>query len=278
VKLLVTGAGGLLGGEFARTAPGLGHDVTAAGHRDLDITDPDAVRAALRARRPDVVVNCAARADVDRVEGDPAAALRVNRDGPALLAEAASQVGARLVHFSTDYVFDGHATAPYPPRHPVAPVNVYARSKAAGEAAVLDVPGGHLVVRVSWLFGASERGLVPFVAAAARSGRPLRLVEDQRSRPTWSRNAVVTVLDLLREDVGGIWHVADGGDASRREEALEVLSVLGLSVPIETITRAEMWPDVPRPAYTVLDLSATEALLGRPMMPWRTSIREVLGR
>jgi len=159
----------------------------------------------------------------------------------------------------------------------VSPLGLYARSKAAGEEAVLTVGASHLVVRVSWLFGGGERDFVSFVMRQARAGRPLRLVEDQWSRPTWTENVVPAVLELLGREVTGIWHVCDGGEASREDEAHAVLATAGLSAEISMVTRAEMWPDVPRPAYTVLDLSATEALLGRPMTPWQESVRRAVG-
>lgn len=277
MKLLVTGAGGLLGGTFARMAPALGHDVVALGHRDLDIADEGAVPSALNAHRPDVVLNCAAQAGVDDAERDPAHAMRVNRDGPAVLAAAAAEGGARLIHFSTDYVFDGTERMPYAPDHATSPLGAYARSKAAGEEAVLAVGAPHVVIRVSWLFGGGPRDFVSFVLAEARAGRPLRLVSDQWSRPSWTEDVVPAVLGLLDRGVTGVWHVCGGGEASREEEAREVLAVAGLATEIETLTRDEMWPDVPRPAYTVLDLSATEALLGRPMTPWRDAVRRVVG-
>lgn len=277
MKLLVTGAGGLLGSTFARLAPEMGHDVVALGHRELDIADGDAVRGALRAYRPDVVLNCAAQAGVDDAEHRPEHAMRVNRDGPAVLAAAALDAGARLVHFSTDYVFDGSERTPYRPDHPRSPLGAYARSKAAGEEAVLAVGGPHLVARVSWLFGGGPRDFVSFVVAQARAGMPLRLVSDQWSRPSWTVDVVPAVLGLVDHGATGIWHVCGGGEASREEEARAVLEAAGLDTPIETVTRDRMWPDVPRPAYTVLDVSATEALLGRAMMPWREAVRRVVG-
>lgn len=276
MRLLVVGAGGLLGSAFARLAPGADHAVTALHHDELDITDESAVHGAVRAHRPDVILNCAAQAGVDHAERDPDGAMRTNRDGPAHLAAAALEVRARMVHFSTDYVFNGTSLRPYEPHDPVSPLGAYAASKAAGEEQVLGVSARHVVVRVSWLFGGGPRDFVSFVLARARAGEPLRLVEDQWSRPTWVENVVPTVLELLDHDVTGIWHVCDDGAASREEEALEVLAAAGLSADIETVTRAVMWPDVPRPAYTVLDLSATEDVLGRAMMPWAESVRRLL--
>lgn len=282
MKLLITGAGGLLGSDCARVLPEHGHDVSALTRAQLDVTDAGAVFGAVEAVRPDAVLHCAGMTDVDASERDPEQAFRVNRDGARHVAEAAAAVGARMVYYSTDYVFDGEARTPYAPDAVRNPLVAYARSKAEGEDAVQAASEDHLVVRVSWLFGEAHGGsggdFVRYVLGAARDGRTLRLVEDQRSRPSWTRNVALNTVELLDRSAAGIWHLCDAEDASRLEQAEEVLQVAGFSATIEPVTRAQLWPDVPRPAYSVLDLSATEELLGRAMMPWRESVRMVLER
>lgn len=273
----MTGAGGLLGGEFARRLPAMGHEPVALGHDELDVTNEAAVRRVVAGARPDVVLNCAAYARVDEAEAEPEEAFRVNRDGPRNLARAAAAAGARIVHFSTDYVFDGRARSPYAPDHLRNPLSAYARSKAEGEDAVAEAAPDGLVVRVSWLFGGPGRGLVEHVLSGARAGRTLRMVRDQWSCPSWTANVVANVVDLLRlEAPGGVWHVTDGGQASRLEQAREVLAVAGLEAEIVETEREELWPEVPRPAYSVLDVGATETFLGRAMEPWRTALRRYL--
>ena len=279
MKILVTGAGGLLGGELSRRLPLQGHEVTSVTHRELDITEPSAVVAAVRALRPDVVVNCAAFAAVDAAQADPAAAFAVNRDGPRHLAKAAADAGATLVHVSTDYVFGRTPRVPlrpYAPDEATDPAQLYGESKRAGEEAVLAAGDHHLVVRVSWLFGGDRAGFVAPVLRAAREGRPLRLVSDSVSRPTWTRTVAETLPRLVEEGARGIWHLCDGGETSRLDQARTVLALAGVEAETETVTRAELWPQVPRPAYSVLDLSATEALLGRPLAPWTETVQRYL--
>ena len=278
MKILVTGAAGLLGSDLTRLLPSRGHDVTALARAELDITDADAVRRALDAVRPHAVVNCAAFAGVDACRVEPERAFAVNRDGPGNLAEAATDVGARLVHVSTDYVFGGDQDrrTPYRTDDPPDPVQLYGETKRAGETAVLAAGDRHLLVRVSWLFGGDRAGFVAPIVKAAREGRPLRLVSDGYSRPTWSRTVEEVVVALLDAGAAGIWHACDGGETTRLEQAREAMRLAGVTTSVETVTRAELWPDVPRPAYSVLDLSATEAVLGRTMTPWTETLKRYL--
>lgn len=303
MKLLVLGAGGLLGSAFMRWAPGLGHEVVgtvrpgagaptpvpssaAPGPRahptatpadtlvPLDVTDHERVREVVYAVRPDAVLFCAGLTRVDEAELRPHEAFAVNADAARCTAEAAASIGARCVYFSTDYVFDGARRTPYPPDHPTAPLTAYGRSKAAGEEAVLEASPDALVARVSWLFGPGRPCFVTAMLERARAGGALRVVADQRTRPTYTRNAVEVTLDLLAAEARGIVHVADGGPVPSRLEIVQhALAVAGIDAEVAPLTAAQLWPDVPRPAYTALDLAATETLLGRAMEDWRTSLR-----
>ena len=252
--------------------------MTALARGALDITDADAVHRALRAVRPDAVVNCAAFAGVDACQTETEQAFAVNHDGPRNLAEAATEVGATLAHISTDYVFGGDDArrTPYRSDDPPDPAQRYGETKRAGETAVLAADDRHLVVRVSWLFGGDRSGFVAPIVKAAREGRPLRLVSDGWSRPTWSRTVEDVLLALLAAGATGIWHACDGGETTRLDQGREALRLEGLTTRIEPVTRAELWPEVPRPAYSVLDLSATEALLGRALPEWRETMARYL--
>lgn len=284
--MLVTGAAGLLGSEVVRAAGERGYEVLAAGRDDLDVTDREAVRAALRTRFTDVV-HCAAYTAVDRAEEEPELAARVNRDGTRYVAEAAADAGARFVYVSTDYVFDGTAHTPYPPDAPVAPPSVYGRTKLEGERVALASQPGALVIRTSWLYGAGGRN---FVSAMLERGReradgtgaeptgaePLRVVDDQRGRPSWARNTAEALLDLLERRVRGVWHVADGGEATWLELAREAYRVCGIATPLEPVSTEAWGAPAPRPHYSVLDIAGTEALLGRPQMDWHEALRRYL--
>jgi dTDP-4-dehydrorhamnose reductase len=218
-------------------------------------------------RGTDIVINCAAYTNVDGAETEPERAERVNGDGVGALAARCRQVGATLVHFSTDYVFDGRATAPYPVDHPVAPIGSYGRSKARGELGVRESGARHLLVRTSWLHAPWGKCFPRTILELARTRERLRVVDDQRGRPTFAPHLARATLDLVNEGAEGIFHVTDGGECTWYGFAREVVARAGLACEVEPCTTAEMPRPAPRPAYSVLALEATEALLG-PMPLW----------
>jgi len=287
----------------------------ALGREDVDVTDAEAVRRvfAEAARAPEVsgpaagagpraasdraagwVVHCAAYTAVDRAEAEPELAMRVNRDGAGNVARAATSAGARTVYISTDYVYDGERSEPWLPTDPVTPRSVYARSKLEGERAVASACGAGagpgaggaaaassaeapLIVRTGWLYGAGGRNFVRAILDRAERGEGLRVVDDQRGRPTWGRNVAEAVLDLMRGgEAAGVWHVADGGDATWLEFAREAIRLRGLDVGVEGVSSEAWGAAAPRPGYSVLDLTATERALGRPMMHWAEALRRFL--
>jgi dTDP-4-dehydrorhamnose reductase len=278
LKIVVTGARGALGTEVAAAADRLGLEVVGLGREDLDVTDAPAVDARIAAESPVWVVHCAAYTDVDRAEEEPEHAMRVNRDGAANVARAAAGRGARTVYVSTDYVFDGEKRSPYSPSDPVGPLSVYGRTKLAGEEAVVRAVTSRdiapLIVRTGWLYGAAGRNFVTGILDRAERGEDLRVVDDQRGRPTWARNVAEVVFDLVDGAVDGVWHVADGGEATWLDLAHEALRLRGLDVSVDGVSSEEWGAAAPRPAYSVMELAATERALGRPMMDWR----EALGR
>lgn len=251
----------------------------------MDVTDAMAVDAILHAHEPDAVVHCAAYTAVDRAEQEPAMALRVNRDGAAHVAAACRSVGAVMVYLSTDYVFGGplEGTAsgardrPWGPGERPEPVNHYGRTKLEGERVVAETCPEHLIARVSWLFGPARDSFVDAMVARAREGQGLRLVDDQFSTPTYTRSAAATLMDLLEKEARGIVHVTDGGGAASRLDFVgEAVRILGLDVPLEGVPTGTFPEPAARAPYTVLDVSATEAFLGRLLPGWRRSLREYL--
>jgi len=271
-RLLVTGAGGLLGREVVRAGEVRGYEVAAIDRSTLDVTDAGAVRAHFLASRPEVVVHCAAYTAVDRAEEEPDLARRVNVDGARNVAEGAVACGAWMVHVSTDYVFDGAATKPYAVDAATGPRSVYGRTKLEGEGAVLAASPLALVVRTSWLYGSGGRNFVTAMLERGRAGAPLRVVGDQTGRPTWARNAAHGLLDLFERRVRGVWHLADGGTATWCELAREAFRRAGIDADVVSVTTAAWGAPAPRPGYSVLDLAGTEALLGRASMDWREAL------
>ena len=268
----MTGATGLLGTEVVREARRRGWQVAGSGRTGFDVKDSAAVRARLEDERPDVVVHCAALAAVDAAEGEPDLAFAVNRDGAAHVARAAAGVGARLVHVSTDYVFDGSKGAPYLPEDPTGPLSVYGTSKLAGEHAVLDASGDALVARTSWVYGTARPCFVTSMIALAERAETPTVVDDQWGGPTSASSAAATLLDLIERDATGVWHAADRGACTPTELADEAIRLRGLDLRVERVSSGKRAAAASRPRYSALDVSATEALLGRAIPCWKDSL------
>jgi len=275
VKLLVNGAGGLLGSAVVAQARRRAHEVTALDHAHLDVTDEAAVSAAVSGCRPQVVVHCAAYTAVDRAEAEPDRARTVNCNGARNVAAAAAAVGAVPVYVSTDYVFDGRTSTPYLPTDPTAPLSVYGRTKLEGEEATASEASEHLIVRTSWLYGGTT-GFVPAILARAEAGEGLRVVADQEGRPTWAPRAATALLDLVEREARGTWHVAGGGTCTWLELAREAVRQAGLDCEVEPTTTKEFGAAAARPPYSVMDLTATERLLGHEMTDWREDLSRFL--
>jgi dTDP-4-dehydrorhamnose reductase len=283
---LVTGAAGMLGRDLASLLAGRGEQVTGLGRADLDITDATAVAAALKAHGPAVVVNCAAWTAVDDAEAHEAAALRLNGDGPANLATACASLGATLVHISTDYVFEGHASTPYGEDAPTGPRTAYGRTKLAGERAVLEtLPDSGYVVRTAWLYGEHGASFVRTMIRLARKGNPVTVVEDQAGQPTWTADLAAQVCALASSDApAGIYHGTSSGETTWFGLAQEIFALHAASPeggagrdlvhPTTTAAYAAATTrqTAPRPAYSVLGHNKWLAAGINPIGHWRDSL------
>lgn len=277
MRILVTGADGLLGPEVIAAALARGHEALGLTRNDLDVTEELAVEAVLHGHEPDAVVQCAAYTAVDRAEAEPALAMRINRDGAAHVAAACASLSAVMVYLSTDYVFGGPRDRPWGYGEHPEPENHYGRTKLEGERVVAASGAEHLIARVSWLFGAARRSFVDAMVEKARAGERLRVVNDQFSTPTWTRTAAGTLLDLLERRARGVFHVTGGGgSASRLDFVAEALRIRGIAVPVDGVSTGAFPEAARRPRYSVLDVSATEAFLGRPMPGWKEALRRYL--
>jgi dTDP-4-dehydrorhamnose reductase len=277
VRWLVTGAGGMLGRDLVDVLGGGGH-VTALRRSDLDIRDAAAVGAAVAEHR--IVVNAAAWTDVDGAETDEAAATEINGAAVEVVAKACAAAGAALLHVSTDYVFAGDATAPYPEDAATAPVNAYGRSKLAGERAVL-AHGGY-VVRTSWLYGEHGRNFVSTMLSLARQRDEVSVVDDQRGQPTWSR-ALAERLRALGELAAagsapaGIYHGTASGETTWYGFARAVFAGAGLDPDrVRPTTSDRFVRPARRPAYSVLGHDRWAAAALPPMARWDASLRDAL--
>jgi dTDP-4-dehydrorhamnose reductase len=252
MRLLVTGAGGMLGRDVTRAGEDAGHEVAALARADLDVTDPVAVRGALAAERPAAVLNCAAWTDVDGAEADPEGARAVNADALGHLGAAAREAGARVVHTSTDYVFDGSAQEPYVESSPTAPRSVYGQTKLDGERALADSGAEHLIVRSSWLFGLGGRNFADTMLRLAGERDEVAVVTDQLGCPTWTGHLGPALVELAAGPLTGIAHVAGGGECSWHDFAREIFRRAGVNCAVRPATSGEMARPAPRPAYGVL--------------------------
>jgi len=282
-KVLLTGAGGQVGRRLLATAPNEA-EIEACDHATLDIADRTAVAATIDRIDPDVIINAAAYTAVDRAEVEPGAALAVNARGPENLALAAQQSGARLLHISTDYVFDGRAQRPYRPEDATAPLGVYGRTKLQGEAAVMGVLSRQgIVVRTSWLYDRHGHNFFNTMRRVMRERGTVRVVNDQIGSPT-AVPALCRALwrFALAPDLGGrVYHWTDAGAASWFDFArtiAEYCSARGLlpgNVTVVPISTAEYPTPARRPAYSLLDCSAAVAALGIAPRPWEEELLAV---
>jgi dTDP-4-dehydrorhamnose reductase len=263
MRLLVTGAGGMLGRDLCELAAAEGHAVTGLARAELDITNAAAVAEAVAAAAPEVVVNCAGWTDVDGAETAEAAATAINGDGAGHAAAAARAAGALCVHISSDYVFDGTATGAYVEDDATAPIGAYGRSKLAGERAVLAAGGDALVVRASWLFGRHGRNFVATMLRAGAERDAVTVVDDQVGCPTWTGHLAPALLQAAEHRLTGILHLAGGGSCSWFQFAEAIFAAAGIDCAVRPQSTAELGRPAPRPANSVLRSSRSNA----PVLP-----------
>jgi dTDP-4-dehydrorhamnose reductase len=278
MKVLITGANGQLGRALQATVR-LGVSIIAAGSAELDIGDAAAVDALLSAERPDAIFNAAAYTAVDKAESEEALAMRVNAEGVVNLARGAAAVGARLVHVSTDFVFDGRSGIPYAPEAPTAPLGVYGRTKRQGELAA---GPDALIVRTAWVYGSQGGNFVRTMLRLMAERDEVRVVADQVGTPTFASSLADALWRLHAAGAKGLFHYTDSGAASWydlavaiQEEALAI-GLLARAVPVIPIATSDYPTPAARPHYSVLDKSATFALLGGAAPHWRVNLRKML--
>jgi len=282
--LLLTGGSGQLGTDLREALAPLGV-VHAPPTASLDLARPETVRAAVASLRPRVIVTAGAYTAVDAAEHDVARCMAINADACGVLGEAAAGIGARVVHFSTDYVFDGEGDRPWREDDRTGPRQVYGRSKLAGERALLDACPDAMILRTSWLYGRSGRNFVRAILRRAHAGQPLRVVADQTGAPTWTRPLaaatarIVAALASGDSAPGGIYHVSAAGATTWYDFAAEIVRLwearaeIG-AVPLTAITSAELAAPAARPRYSVLDGARAEATFGVRLADWREQIGE----
>jgi dTDP-4-dehydrorhamnose reductase len=276
MRCLVLGGTGMLGRAVVAAARARGWAALGLSHAQADLCRLGSLLGWAERFRPEVVVNCAAYTKVDAAETDRERAFAVNGAGVANAAALAERAGARLVHVSTDYVFDGKARAPYREDAPTAPLSVYGGSKLAGERLALGYERS-LVVRASWLFGPGGHNFVTAMVGLIEAGRlPLRVVTDQEGCPTSTPSLARALLDLAARETSGIVHYQDREPVSWYAFAVEIARLWSGAAEVIPVTTAEFPRPAPRPAWSVLDVGRFEQLAGRRVEPWEWGLVETL--
>lgn len=299
-RILLTGRNGQVGFELLRSLAGLGQ-IIAVGRDEMDLSNPDSIRRTVRDTGPDLIVNAAAYTAVDQAESEPELALAINGVAPGILAEEAKRLGAALIHYSTDYVFDGSKAAPYTEEDEPRPINAYGRTKLAGERAIEAADLPHLILRTSWIYGARGKNFLLTVLRLAREREELSIVDDQLGAPTWSRALAVATGDILRRlgygqpEFGeactqqrGIYNLSASGQTSWHGFAAAILaqaasappgqSDFALSrVPVLKPIQTEQYPlPASRPRYSVLANGKLQRTFGIAMQDWTVSLAECM--
>ena len=279
-SILLLGATGQVGHELRRTLSPLG-TVRAPGREEVDLTDPDSLRRAVRAGEPDVVVNAAAYTDVDGAEDAPERAAVLNAEAPRVLAEAAREAEAWLVHYSTDYVFDGEKRTPYTEDDTPNPINVYGRTKRDGERAVQAVGGRHVILRTSWVYSNRRSNFVRTMLGLVDEHETLTVVDDQIGVPTWAgwlAEATATIGEQLLaagdpSPLRGLYHLAGTGQTSWYGFARAIFAQFGRTdVTVEPVPSTEYPTPAPRPAYTALDSTRARTTFDLALPTWTAQL------
>ncbi len=285
---MLTGAAGQLGWELQARLSGLGH-LTSFHRAELNIGDADAIRLVVRRLRPDLIVNAAGYTAVDQAETEPEMAMRVNGAGPGVLAEEAKRVGAALISYSSDYVFDGNSTQPYTEEDRPNPLSAYGRSKLAGDQSIASVDGSYLIFRTSWVYTERNRNFVLAVLKLAKERAELRIVNDQVGAPTpgsliadytskiiagaREQGSNCSVAEVLRER-RGLYNLVCGGQVSRYEFAKEVLRLFLPQNParVVPVPSSEFTKSARRPSFSVLSTQKLEHTFGLKPPPWQVTL------
>jgi dTDP-4-dehydrorhamnose reductase len=273
VRVLVAGAGGMLGGDATEAIAARGHNVFALPRSELDITRSAEVEDAIGALRPDVIVNCAAWTDVDGAEANERAAMQVNDTAAAMVSATAASYGAKILHVSTDYVFDGRKRQPYVESDLPAALSAYGRSKQAGETSVAIANPRHFIVRSSWLFGSGGGNFVETMLRIGSEQPEVIVVSDQVGSPTYTPHLAQALAVLVEGQEFGIHHIAASGQCSWYEFAQEIFDQEGLETRVMAGTTETLGRPAPRPAFSVLGSERPDPIT---LPHWRTGLSEYL--
>jgi len=282
LRILLTGRNGQVGWELERALAPLG-ELIATDRSTLDLADPDAIRRVVREVKPEVIVNAAAYTAVDKAESEPELAMQINGIAPGVLAEEAKRLAALLVHYSTDYVFDGEKSTPYIEADEPNPLNVYGRTKLEGERTIAERGCRHLILRTSWVYGVRGRNFLLAIWQKARESGELRVVTDQVGAPTSAALVARSTFAALQRaesvsELSGTFHMTAQGETNWYEFAQAIVSAAGLQATVVPITSSELPSLARRPRHSVLDISKFVHTFDFQPPEWTSDLMQVLGR
>ncbi len=274
-QIVIVGSGGMLGRHVTDVFGEKYPNTVCATRDEIDITDYWRTRSELERLGADAVVNCAAFTDVDGCETQKDVAHEVNAEGAGNLSRACREVGARILHVSTDFVFDGNQSTPYREDDPTSPQSIYARSKLEGEQQVAATNPDHLIVRTAWLYGLYGPNFVSAILGAAQSEEPLQVVNDQLGTPTYAYDLALGLARLVGMDTSGVVHFANSGVCTRYEFAVEALRLAGINRPVESVGTDQLQGrPATRPAFSALDTGKFTELTGVLPRPWEEALAD----
>lgn len=278
MNVLIIGASGMLGHDLVRALQEGRHALLIPEHAELDITRPESARSYLSRERPQCVLLSAAYTRVDDCESHQDLAWSVNADGPRNVALACRDAGARLIHISTDYVFNGRKTSPYSVDDPTDPVSVYGKTKLAGENHIKEILRDYLIVRTSWLYGLNGRNFVETILKKAVSAKELSVVNDQRGSPTYTKDLAEALSVLVsNQEARGVVNVTNSQDCTWFEFAEAILSLQGIEgVAVRPVTSDQYVTPAKRPANSILSPDRYVQLTGKTLRPWKEALRAYL--
>ncbi len=272
---MILGATGLLGSDIVKEC-GSDFEVVSAGSADADITDQEAIYNYVKAHKPDVVINSAALTDVDKCEENPDMAYRINAMGPKNVAMACRDFNAKLIHLSTDYVFDGKKGEPYTEFDTVNPISVYGKSKVAGEQFVQAAMNKFMIIRTAWIFGPKRRHFVDYVIDAINKGEEIIAVKDMVSSPTLSQDLAETIKKLIPMNQLGIFHIANKGYCSRVEMVEEIMKIMRKQTRVQVLSQSQWKRPAARPHFSALKNYHLSLINEDVMAGWRDALKRYI--
>jgi len=290
MKFLLIGKNGQVGWELNHSLSKLGN-VFAVGRNELDLSMPETLGAIIQDIRPDIILNAAAYTDVDKAESEPELAMTVNGISPGVIAREAKKIGAGMIHYSTDYVFDGKATFPYKEENPIYPLNIYGKSKLAGEQAVIQVGIPHIIIRTSWVYSLRNSNFLLTIQKLAQTRNQIKVVDDQTGSPTWARSIAEGTKQILEQSLSkstkieklfscsGVFHMSCSGKTNWFGFANKILEFSGLSKSTELIpiSTTEYTTPAVRPRYSLLSNKKLKQVFNQEMPQWQDALKQCLG-